>query len=103
VLDKRRIEYTDEKDDVVQYKTLHKIIHINDDKGIESFNRVYLPVSNTSDIVDIRARTILPGGKIIEVDKNNIKDLKENDQVYKIFAMDGLEKGCEVEYYYTYK
>lgn len=104
VLDKRRIEYTDDKDNVVQYKTLHKIIHINDDKGIESFNRVYLPVSNTSDIVDIKARTILPGGKIIELDKSNIKDLKEDDdRVYKIFAMEGLEKGCEVEYYYTFK
>lgn len=104
ILDKRRVEYIDEKDDLVVYKTLHKIIHINDDKGIESFNRVYLPVSNNSDIVDIRARTILPNGKIIEVSKNNIKDLKEeDDRVYKIFAMEGLEKGCEVEYYYTYK
>jgi hypothetical protein len=104
ILDKRRVEYIDEKQEVVQYKTLHKIIHIIDDKGIESFNRVYLPVSNTADIVDIRARTILPGGKIIEVSKENIKDLKEeDDRVYKIFAMEGLEKGCEVEYYYTFK
>ncbi len=23
--------------------------------------------------------------------------------MYKIFAMEGLEKGCELEYYYTYK
>ena len=104
ILDKRRVEYIDEKQEVTQYKTLHKIIHINDDKGIESYNRVYLPVSNNSDIVDIKARTILPGGKIIEISKDNIKDLKEDDdQVYKIFAMEGLEKGCEVEFYYTFK
>lgn len=104
ILDKRRVEYIDEKEELVVYKTLHKIIHINNDKGIESFNRVYLPVSNNSDIVDIKARTILPGGKIIEINKENIRDLKEeDDQVYKIFAMEGLEKGCEVEYYYTYK
>jgi hypothetical protein len=104
LLDKRRVEYIDEKDELAVYKTLHKIIHINDDKGIESFNRVYLPVSNNSDIVDIKARTILPDGRVIEVSKSNIKDLKEeDDQVYKIFAMEGLEKGCEVEYYYTYK
>ncbi len=104
ILDKRRVEYIDENKEVVQYKTLHKIIHINDDKGIESFNRVYLPVSNNSDIIDIKARTVLPGGKIIEVNKDNIKDLKEeDDRVYKIFAMEGLEKGCEVEYYYTFK
>ena len=103
VLDKRRMEYIDVKDELAVYKTLHRIIHINDDKGIESFNRVYLPVSDNSDIVDIRARTILPNGKIIEVSKENIKDLKEEEDVYKIFAMEGLVKGCEVEFYYTYK
>ncbi|HEY4151615.1 MAG TPA: hypothetical protein VGM41_21900, partial [Chitinophagaceae bacterium] len=56
LLDKRRIEYADEGKDVVAYKTLHKIVHINDDHGIEAFNRVYLGVTNNSDIIDIRAR-----------------------------------------------
>jgi hypothetical protein len=105
LLDERWMEYVDEpKDEVGLYRTLHRIIHINDDKGIEAFNKVYLGVSDNSDIVDIRARTILPGGKVIEVDRQSIKDLKEEDgNVYKIFAMEGLEKGCEVEYYYTYR
>lgn len=103
LLEKKRVEFFDEKDDLVLYKTFHRRVHINDDKGIESYNRVYLPVSNNDDIVDIRARTILPNGRIIMVDKKNIKDLKEDDQLYKIFAMEGLEKGCEVEFYYTYK
>jgi hypothetical protein len=41
---------------------------------------------------------------VVEFDKNNIKDLKEDDgNVYKIFAMEGLEKGCEIEYFYTSK
>jgi len=105
LMDKRRIEYADAKNqDVEEYYTLHKLIHINDDKGIESFNKVYLGVNENSDIVDIRARTILPGGKIIEIDRNNIKDVKEEDgNTYKIFAMEGLEKGCDVEFYYTIK
>lgn len=103
LLDKRRIEYTDEKEEVVAYKTLHRRIHINDDKGIEQTNRVYLPVSSNSEIVDIMARTILPDGKIITVDSKHIRDLEEDGQRYKIFAMEGLEKGCEVEFYYTYK
>lgn len=103
ILDKRRVEYIDQKDEIAVYKTLHRIVHINDDKGIESFNRIYLPVSSNAEIVDIKARTILPGGKVIELSKNDIKDLKEDDdQVYKIFAMEGLVKGCEIEYYYTY-
>jgi hypothetical protein len=103
LFDKRRIEYVDIKEELAAYKTLHKLIHVNDDRGIEGFNKVYLPVNDNADIVDIRARTILPNGKIIEVDKKNIKDLKEKDRQYKIFAMEGLEKGCEVEFYYTYR
>lgn len=104
IKDLRRTEYIDEAEGLASYKTLHKIIRVNDDKGIESFNRVYLGVSDNGDIVDIKARTILPNGKIINLDRSNIKDLKEEDgSMYKIFAMEGLEKGCEVEYYYTYK
>ena len=103
ILDKRRIQYIDENQEVVVYRTLHKIIHVMDDNGIQSSNRVYLPVTSNAEIVDIKARTILPGGKIIELNKDNIKDLKEDDRVYKIFALEGLEKGCEVEFYYTFK
>jgi hypothetical protein len=104
LLDKRRMEFVDEGKSVSLYRTLHRIVRVNDDNGIESFNRIYLGVSDNKDIVDIRARTILPGGKVIEIDKQNIKDLKEEDgNMYKIFAMEGLEKGCEIEYYYTFK
>ena len=102
ISDKRRIEYIDVNDDQVQYRTLHKIIHLNDDRGIEAFNKIYLPVVENKSIVDIKARTILPGGKVIELDKNDIKEIKEEDNVYKIFAMEGLSKGCEIEFLYTY-
>jgi len=105
IYDNRRVEFADQgKDEIGEYYTIHKIIHINDDRGIEDFNKIYLGISENSDIVDIKARTLLPGGKIIELDKSNIKDLKEEDgNVYKIFAMEGLEKGSEIEYFYTYK
>ena len=105
ISEKRTVEFTDEgKQEVAEYYTLHKIIHINDDRGIEGFNKIYLGISENSDIVDVKARTILPGGRIIELDKSNIKDLKEKDgNIYKIFAMDGLEKGSEIEYFYTFK
>ncbi|HVW96007.1 MAG TPA: DUF3857 domain-containing protein [Mucilaginibacter sp.] len=105
VLDKRRIEYTDvSKNEVATYYTLHKIVHINDDRGIEAFNKIYLGIGDDGDAVDVKARTILPGGKIIQLDKNNIKDIQDKDgNSYKIFAMDGLEKGCDIEYFYTVK
>lgn len=103
LLDRRRVEYIDEGQELVAYRSLHRRIHIMDDKGIEYFNKVYLPVSSNNEIVDIMARTILPGGKIITVDSRNIRDLQEDNQSYKIFAMEGLEKGCDVEFYFTCK
>ncbi len=102
VLDKRRVEFIDVKDDQLVYRTLHRIVHVNDDRGIESFNKIYLPVSEKGLIVDIKARTILPNGKIIELNQNDIKEIKEDDVTYKIFALEGLVKGCEIEFYYTY-
>lgn len=103
VADDRIEEYVIEKTGFYQYRTLHRIVHINNDKGIESFNKVYLPFEEGLDMEDVKARTILPNGRIIELDRNNIKDLKDDDGQYKIFALEGLEKGCEVEYYFTQK
>jgi hypothetical protein len=105
ILEKKRFEFVDDaKGRVEEYYTQHNIVHVNDDRGIESFNKIYLGATNSIDVVDVKARTILPDGKIIDIDKANIKDIKEQDGgEYKIFAMEGLVKGCEVEYYYTYK
>jgi hypothetical protein len=103
VTDSKMIEYAIEKEGFFTYKTVHRIVHINNDKGIEYFNKVYLPFDEGLQMTDVKARTILPDGKVIELDEKNIKDLKEENRVYKIFALDGLTKGCEVEYYYTLK
>ena len=103
IADERINEYAIEKDGFFFYRTLHRIVHLNNDKGIEGFNKIYLPNDEDVVLVDVKARTILPGGKIIEMDRNNIKDLKDDDGQYKIFALEGLTKGCEVEYYFTVK
>lgn len=103
--DLKRVEFVDdESHQVAEYYTLHRTIHINDDRGIEEFNKIYLEFTDNADLVDVRARTILPGGRIVELDKKNIKDITEqNGNAYKIFALDGLEKGCDIEYFYTFK
>src|SRR5687768_1175005 len=103
VSENKIMEYAVEKDGFYSYKTMHRIVHINNDKGIEYFNKIYLPFDEGIQMTDVKARTILPDGKIMELDEKNIKDLKEEERVYKIFALDGLTKGCEVEYYYTLK
>ena len=105
LFDKRRIEYVDQnKDEIGEYRTIHKIIRVMDDNGIESFNKIYLGYNDPSDIIDMRARTILPNGTVKEIRKEDMKDVQEEDgSKYKIFAMEGLEKGAEVEYFYTLK
>ena len=105
IMNRRRVEYIDgQKGEVIQLYTEHQLVHVNDEKGIEEFNTIYLGAANSIEVVDIKARAILPGGRLVEIDKKNIKDLTEQDgSVYKIFAVEGLEKGCELEFFYTYK
>jgi hypothetical protein len=101
ITDQRIVEYAIEKNQLYIYRTVHRIVHINNDKGIESFNKIYLPFGEDNEMVDVRARTILPNGKVVELDRSNIKDLKDEDGEYKIFALEGLVKNCELEYYFT--
>lgn len=102
--DKRVIEYyKDEKDGYSYYYTRHKRIHINEEKSIEEYNKIYLPVSSMEDLVSLKARTITPGGAVKELDKSHTKEITEEGQKYLILAIEGLEKGAELEYFYTYR
>jgi hypothetical protein len=94
----------------------HKRILINSAKALETLNTVYIPIFNgdiiTTDIVEVKARTIKAGGEVIEV---LISDMKEtslpanNPYLYgykgkvKLFAFPNLGIGDEIEYYYTLK
>ncbi len=101
ILDEKKIEYKDEGKEVMVYSSYHRIVKIKDDKGIEMFNKVYISMHDESEITDIKARTIMPDGKVIDMDPSKIKDIEEEGKKYKIFAIDGIEKGSEVEYAYT--
>lgn len=103
ILDERSTEFRKEGDGFAVFEAFHKIIHIKDDKGIEMFNKMYLPVREGSEVSNIKARTILPSGKVIDVTPDKIKSSEEEGSEYRQFAMDGVEKGAEVEYYYEEK
>ena len=70
------IEYIIEGQDVCQYETIHRKTLVLSDKGVEYFNRVYIPTGRTLDIVDLKARAIAPSGKITNFDKTNIKEVE---------------------------
>lgn len=106
IKDKRILEYVYDKDKkVVLYETKHKIIRINDDAAAENFNKVVVPTRDINDFMALKARAISPTGKITLLNRDNIKELNniENMGGFKIFAIEGVEKGGEVEYFYTTK
>jgi len=99
------VEYIKENQEVCEYETIHRKSLVLSDKGVEYFNRVYIPMSQTIDIIDLKARAISPNGAITNFDKSNLKEVEnlEDKGAYKIFAMEGVEKGSVVELLYTLK
>lgn len=105
LLKKTVLEYVFEDNNFIMYSLNQYVIKVNSDDAIESSNKIYVPLSNTIDVVNIKARTILQNGKTIELDKNNIKEIPndENSNGYKVFAIEGVEKGSVIEYFYIRK
>ena len=87
----------------MQYNYVYRLIKVEDDKGIEMFNKMYLHLFRNAEISDIKARVITSTGKVINVPANKIKDEEEEGRKYKLFAMEGIDKGSEVEYSYIEK
>jgi hypothetical protein len=102
--DKRSYEYVyDSQKKLHLLATIHKIIKINTVEALENFNKVYLPANDIEQIWILKARCINPNGKIIELPSEAIRDIEswEQNGKEKIFAIEGAEVGCEIEYFYT--
>lgn len=87
------------------YNTVHKKTYVCSDRGVEYFNRVYIPTGRAEEIIGIKARTITKSGKIINLNENNIKEVENLDGkgAFKAFAIEGVENGSVVEVLYTIK
>ena len=101
ILDERKVQYKNIGKEQKQFLTYHKIVRINNDKGIEMFNKVYIPIYRNAELQNVQARTISASGKVYDITNDKIKEIEENQRKYKLFAMEGVEKGAEVEYTYT--
>lgn len=101
--DMRIIEYFyDDSHELKAIETVHKIIRVNTIDAVSMFNKVFIPTDNTLNIIALKARFISATGKITELNYQNIKDLENvNNETYKIFAIEGVEIGGEIEYYYS--
>ena len=104
LLDQRRHEFVaDEKEGIVLYTSMHKIIRVLKEQGVEMFNKIYVSVPYDAEVKEIKARVITPGGKVVPLPAEKILDEEEDGRLYKKFALEGVEKGSEVEYIATMK
>ncbi|MCW3123580.1 MAG: hypothetical protein JWQ38_3072 [Flavipsychrobacter sp.] len=98
VINNVEMDYRYEGRSMNLYYTLHRIIKVLDNKGIESYNKVIIPVSRNTRVPLIRARTILPNGKVYEVAKEMMKVTKdESGRNTVVIAMEGVERNAEIE------
>ncbi len=83
----------------------HKVLWLNSNDKIEDYNKIYLPYSSTSELVENKARVITKNGKVINLDDSKILTAKDEEtgKSYKYFAFEGIEKGSIIEYFYIEK
>ncbi len=105
-LDKNMIEYfyLPEQENVVLYKTHHVIRWLGSTDAVERYNAIFIPLGEGT-LEKLKVRSISPNGKVVISDQNNLKEIKdeESGRGYKMFAIEGIEKGSEIEYFYTTK
>ena len=99
--DKRLHQFVkDEKKGLIMEVSGRKLIKVNDDKGVEMYNKIYIPLSQQSEMIEVKARTIQPNGKVVNLPADKIFEVEEEGRMYKKFALEGVEKGSEIEYYF---
>ena len=59
-------DYITEGKGINMYVTEHRIVKVLDDRGINVFNTLDFPVGSNTRVPSVRARTILPNGKVSE-------------------------------------
>jgi hypothetical protein len=102
--DQRVHEYRkDEKNELSIYIYYRKLIKVNDDKGVEMYNKIYVYIPTNGEVLEIRARAVQPNGKVVDLPADKILDEEEEGKRYKKFAIEGLEKGSEIEYFVRIK
>jgi hypothetical protein len=98
IINDEDLDYRVEDGSINVYTTTHWIVKVLDDKGIEDFNANGISIDRGTRVPTIRARTILPDGKINEITRDMIKVTRDEHGRYKVvFAMEGVEKNAEIE------
>ncbi|XLS27586.1 DUF3857 domain-containing protein [Flavobacteriaceae bacterium M23B6Z8] len=103
IIEKQIVEFLPSGSNGKQFETTHTIVKVNDEKGIQQHNKVYISMYGVKELKDIKARTIGLDGKVRLLDAKNIKEIQNVEEYgdFKIFAIEGVEKGADIEVLYT--
>lgn len=80
--------------------TLHRRIRLCTDNAVNGFNKLSVSMSDVIETIETKARVIKPDGRTVEFNRQNIREIidAESRDNYRIFAIDGIEKGDDLEY-----
>ncbi len=97
--DMRIVEIGMQGEIATQLTVLHTIKVVNSNEAIERNNKISVPYSSGSKILQSKVRVIQPNGKIIELDSSDIQEAQDETtkRKYKYFAVRGLLQGAILE------
>lgn len=95
--------YTNSQNYFEQVYVYHRKIKVDSNSALGAFNKIYIPLKDVIEILDIQARFLAPNGKITSLPKESIKQIAnmDNQGDYKTFAIEGAELGGQIEYFYV--
>ena len=99
------IEFMIEDDYFVEYQVKHMIELVNTDEQVELNNRKYLPLDENSTLVEAKIRVVKQDQSEMILDESKILTAMDEstNQYYKYFALEGLETGSIIDYFYVIK
>ncbi|WP_430409120.1 DUF3857 domain-containing protein [Kordia sp.] len=97
--------FFEESNALTEYFLEHRIVWLNSDEKIEDYNKIYIPYATSSNIEVSKARVINKKGEILVLDDSKVLTAvnEETGSKYTYFALEGIEKGSFIEYFYVVK
>ncbi|MDA3882022.1 MAG: DUF3857 domain-containing protein [Bacteroidales bacterium] len=107
LFEKNLIEFFYDTDDSFrEINVTHVKAQLNSDDAISAYNTIYLPIStDEKEVIAQKTRVINKDGSVKELDKSAIKIKKDEEtgKVYKYFAVEGIEKESQIEFFFVVK
>lgn len=90
---------------LTEYFLEHRVVWLNSDEKIEDYNKIYIPYATSSNLEVSKARVINKKGEVLVLDDSKLLSAvdEETGSKYTYFALEGIEKGSFIEYFYVVK